>query len=275
MSNNNSLQILKNKFQAFPYHLVEPSPWPIVTSLSLLIVTVSAVMYFQGFPNGGKLLALGFILTAFGMILWFRDVIIEGTYLGNHTLEVQKGIEIGVVLFIVSEIFAFLSVFWGFFHSSLAPAIEIGGSWPPFGIEALDPFAIPLLNTVILLSSGAFITYSHHALIQGKRFDAINGAIWTIVLAIIFTALQAYEYSEASFTIADSVYGSCFFAATGLHGLHVIVGTLFILVGTLRIIFYQLTTNHHQGFEAAILYWHFVDVVWIFLFIAVYYWGGY
>jgi len=277
MQQNNSLIIsnLKNKFQAFPFHLVEPSPWPILTSFSLLIVTLSAVMYFHGFSNGGYFLMIGLILTTSGMILWFRDVIIEGTYLGNHTLEVQEGLKIGVVLFIVSEVFAFLSVFWAFFHSSLAPAIEIGGLWPPFGVEALDAFAIPLLNTVILLSSGAFITFSHHALIQGKRSFAINGAIWTIILAIIFTALQAYEYSEAGFTIADSVYGSCFFAATGLHGLHVIVGTLFILVGTLRIISYQLTANHHQGLEAAILYWHFVDVVWIFLFVAVYYWGGY
>lgn len=221
MNTNNSLNILdlKNKFQAFPFHLVEPSPWPILTSSSLLIVTFSAVMYFQGFSNGGKLLALGLILTTFGMILWFRDVIIEGAFLGNHSLEVVRGIKAGVALFIVSEIFAFLSVFWGFFHSSLAPAIEIGGQWPPFGIEAMDPFAIPLLNTIILLSSGAFITYSHHALIQGNRSAAINGSIYTIILAIIFTGLQAFEYSEAGFTIADSVYGSCFFAATGLHGL--------------------------------------------------------
>jgi len=266
--------INRNQYQYFPFHLVEPSPWPLLVSFSLLTMAIGAVMYMHGFPNGGSVLSLGFVLTASGMALWFRDVITEGTYLGSHTLEVQKGLTIGVLLFIVSEVFAFLSVFWAFFHSSLSPAIEIGGVWPPQGITALDPFAIPLLNTILLLSSGAFVTYSHHALIQGDRKGAIIGAAICITLAIVFTALQYYEYCEAGFTMADSVFGSAFFASTGLHGLHVIVGTIFLSVGFIRIINYHLTTNHHQGYEAAILYWHFVDVVWLFLFIAVYYWGG-
>jgi cytochrome c oxidase subunit 3 len=169
---------------------------------------------------------------------------------------------------------AFLSVFWAFFHSSLAPTIEIGGSWPPMGINTLDPFAVPLLNTILLLSSGAFITWAHHALIQENRAQAILGTFFTIILAIVFTALQAFEYSESSFSFADSVYGTVFYASTGLHGLHVIVGTLFISVAFFRMINYHLTSSHHFGFEASILYWHFVDVVWIFLFIAVYYWGS-
>nr|UEV87064.1 cytochrome c oxidase subunit 3 [Grifola frondosa] len=265
---------LRNFFQKFPYHLVEISPWPILVSFSLLTMAIGAVMYMQGYPNGGSLLTLGFILTTYGMALWFRDIIIEGTYLGCHTIQVQKGLTIGVVLFIISEVFAFLSVFWAFFHSSLSPAVELGCVWPPQGITALDPFAIPLLNTILLLSSGAFITYGHHSLIQGNRKDAILGTLLSIVLAIIFTCLQYYEYSEAAFTISDSIYGTTFYASTGLHGLHVIIGTIFILVGFLRIINYHLSSNHHQGFEAAILYWHFVDVVWLFLFIAVYYWGG-
>jgi len=158
------------------------------------------------------------------------------TYLGHHTIQVQKGLTIGVVLFIISEIFAFLSVFWAFFHSSLSPTIEIGGVWPPQGITPLDPFAIPLLNTILLLSSGAFVTYGHHALIQGNRRGAILGTLLTIIFAIIFTALQYYEYTESSFTMSDSVYGTVFYASTGLHGLHVIIGTLFILVGFIRII---------------------------------------
>jgi len=263
-----------NKFQHFPFHLVDPSPWPILLSFSLLNMAIGAVLSMHGFQNGGALLTLGFILTASGMILWFRDIITEGTFLGHHTKQVKTGLMIGVLLFIVSEVFAFLSIFWAFFHSSLSPAIEIGGSWPPLGITPLDPFAIPLLNTFLLLSSGAFITYGHHALIAGNRKGAIDGVFYCIILAVIFTALQYYEYSEAAFTMSDSVYGSAFFASTGLHGLHVIVGTIFILVGFFRIINYQLTNSHHQGFEASILYWHFVDVVWLFLFVAVYFWGG-
>jgi cytochrome c oxidase subunit 3 len=262
------------KFQHFPFHLVDPSPWPILLSFSLLNLTVGAVAFMHGFSYGGYILTLGFILTTYGMILWFRDVVIEASYLGHHTKEVKNGIMLGVLLFIVSEVFAFFSVFWAFFHSSLSPAIEIGGSWPPLGISPLDPFAIPLLNTFLLLSSGAFITYGHHALIAGNRRAAIDGVFITIILAVIFTALQYYEYSEAGFTMADGVYGSAFYASTGLHGFHVIIGTIFITVSLMRIINYQLTTKHHNGFESSILYWHFVDVVWLFLFVAVYYWGN-
>ena len=213
-------------------------------------------------------------LTGLGMLLWFRDIILEATYLGDHTTQVQKGLTIGVILFIVSEVFAFLSVFWAFFHSSLSPSIEIGGVWPPQGIEALSAFGIPLLNTFLLLSSGSTITYGHHALIKGDRKKAIIGGLLTIILALIFTALQYVEYFNASFTITDSVFGTTFYASTGLHGLHVIVGTIFIAVGFFRIVNYHLTNTHHIGYEASILYWHFVDVVWLFLFIAVYYWGG-
>ena len=169
---------------------------------------------------------------------------------------------------------AFFSVFWGFFHASLSPDVYVGSSWPPLGIDALDPFAIPLLNTLLLLSSGAFITYSHHALINGNRSGAIIGAFVTIVLALLFTGLQYYEYAEAGFTFADSIYGTVFFASTGLHGIHVIIGTIFISVSLVRLINYQLTTKHHNGFESSILYWHFVDVVWLFLFVAVYFWGN-
>ena len=257
-----------------PYHLVAQSPWPILVSFSLLSNTLSAVMYMHGYATSGILLILGFVLTTYGMILWFRDIIKEATYEGAHTKQVQNGLTIGFVLFIVSEAFAFLSIFWAYFHSALTPAIEIGGSWPPQGITALNPFAIPLLNTILLLSSGSFITYAHHAILQGYRKGAIEGTLVTNLLAIIFTALQYYEYSEAPFTITDSVFGSAFFASTGLHGLHVIVGTTFIAVCFIRIINYHFSTKHHVGFESSILYWHFVDVVWLFLFLAVYYWGS-
>ena len=162
------------------------------------------------------------------------------TYLGHHTEQVKRGLTIGFALFIISEIMAFLSVFWAYFHSSLAPAVEIGGVWPPLGISVLDAFAIPLLNTVLLLSSGAFITFAHHAVIKGNRRSAILGLILTLVFAIIFTGLQYYEYSEAGFTIADSIYGTLFFASTGLHGLLTIVPTKWIKLSICRVKKYQL-----------------------------------
>lgn len=260
------------KFQKFPYHLVESSPWPISVSYALLALATGTVMTFHGIVNSEIVFNIGFILTTYGIILWLRDVIIEGSFLGNHTKEVQKGLELGVILFIVSEGFAFLSIFWAFLHASLAPTIEIGAQWPPMGITPLNPFAIPLLNTVLLLSSGALITYGHHALILGDRKGTILGLFLTIVFALIFTALQYFEYQEASFTIADSVFGSAFFCSTGLHGFHVIVGTLFITWGFFRMIYYHFTRKHHVGLQFAILYWHFVDIVWLFLFVLVYYW---
>ena len=213
------ININRKQYQAFPFHLVSPSPWPILLSFTLLSLTIGAVMSMHGYPYGEYLLQLGFLLTVSGMALWFRDIICEATFLGDHTKEVKMGLTIGIILFIISELFAFLSVFWAFFHSSLSPAIEIGGSWPPQGITPLDPFAIPLLNTMLLLSSGAFVTYGHHALIKRDRKGAIIGTFFTIVLAIVFTALQYFEYKQASFTITDSVYGSAFYASTGLHGL--------------------------------------------------------
>ena len=264
----------RTAFQFHPYHLVDPSPWPLLTSFTLLTLTMSAAMYFNGYANGGTLLTMGFLATLFAMILWFRDVAAEGSFLGNHTFAVQKGLNLGVALFIVSEIFFFISIFWAYFHSALAPTVELGAHWPPAGIDPLNPFEIPLLNTIILLSSGATVTYAHHSLIQGNRKGTLLGIILTIVLALVFTGLQGLEYYEAPFTISDGAYGSTFFFATGFHGLHVIIGTLFIAVAFFRILSYHLTDHHHLGFESSILYWHFVDVVWLFLYVSIYWWGA-
>jgi cytochrome c oxidase subunit 3 len=228
----------------------------------------------HGFSHAGYILIFSFLALILSMSLWFRDVISEGTYLGNHTLAVQRGLNMGVALFIVSEALFFLAIFWTFFHSALSPTIELGTQWPPMGIEAINPFELPLLNTVILLSSGVTVTYAHHSLIQGNRSGALWGLIFTIVLAVIFTACQGIEYSVSSFTISDGAYGSCFFFGTGFHGLHVIIGTIFLLVGFWRMLAYHLTENHHLGLESGILYWHFVDVVWLFLYVSVYYWGS-
>jgi cytochrome c oxidase subunit 3 len=264
---------VRSSFQAHPFHLVSPSPWPVYTSVSLLALTMSGVLTMHSF-NTSFLLMFALISVILSMCLWFRDVISEGTYLGNHTLAVQKGLNMGVALFIVSEALFFLGIFWAYFHSSLSPTVELGAHWPPKGIEAINPFELPLLNTVILLSSGFTVTYAHHSLIQGNRKGVIYGLIFTIILAVIFTALQAIEYSVSSFSISDGTFGSCFYFGTGFHGLHVIIGTAFIATGFWRVLAYHSTDNHHLGLESSILYWHFVDVVWIFLFISIYYWGS-
>lgn len=195
------------------------------------------------------------------------------TYLGDHTYAVQRGINIGVGLFILSEALFFLAIFWAFFHSSISPSIELGAQWPPMGIQTINPFELPLFNTIILLSSGVTITYAHHSLIQGNRRGALYGSVFTILLAVVFTILQGVEYTVSSFTISDGVYGSCFYFGTGFHGLHVIIGTAFLAVGLWRLLAYHFTDHHHVGLESGILYWHFVDVVWLFLYICIYYWG--
>jgi len=228
----------------------------------------------HGFQYASNILLFAFISLVYSMSLWFRDIISEGTYLGNHTLAVQRGLNLGVALFIVSEALFFLAIFWAFFHSALSPTVELGAMWPPMGIESIDPFELPLINTVLLLASGFTVTYAHHFLINGKRGKALYGLLYTIILATIFTALQGVEYSVSTFTISDGAFGSCFYFGTGFHGLHVMIGTAFLAVGLWRVLAYHLTNNHHLGLEAGILYWHFVDVVWLFLFVSIYYWGS-
>nr|YP_010716001.1 cytochrome oxidase subunit III [Paraisaria gracilioides]WDE74399.1 cytochrome oxidase subunit III [Paraisaria gracilioides] len=266
--------IIRSNFQNHPFHLVSPSPWPIYTSISLFTLTVNAALSMHLFNNNYVYTYIALASVIISMTLWFRDIISEGTYLGNHTMAVQKGLNLGVHLFIISEALFFLAIFWAYFHSALTPVVELGAQWPPMGIQPVDPFELPLLNTVILLSSGATITYAHHSLIKGDRKGAIFGAIFTIKLALIFTCFQGIEYNVSSFTISDGVFGTCFFFGTGFHGFHVIIGTAFLAVGCFRCLVYQLTNHHHQGFESGILYWHFVDIVWLFLYASMYYWGS-
>jgi cytochrome c oxidase subunit 3 len=270
-SENSNSQI---SLPSHPFHIVDQSPWPIVLSAVLLSLTMSAVLTFHGYPMGNILLLLSFILLNWGMALWFKDIITEASYLGAHTEKVQKGISLGVALFIISEVFFFLSIFWAYFHLSLAPAIEIGSEWPPKGIEPVNASEVPTANTTLLLSSGSAVTVAHHSLVDRLINWANNGSVATIYMAILFTLLQGMEYFGVSYTITDSVFGSTFYMATGFHGLHVIIGTLFLLVGAIRIYSYQVTNTHHVGIESGILYWHFVDVVWLILFGAVYFWGG-
>nr|AND96281.1 cytochrome c oxidase subunit 3 [Onthophagus yukae] len=255
-----------------PFHLVDVSPWPLMGALSVMIMMTGIIKWFHFYKM--DLFMLGSLITLMIMYQWWRDVIREGTFQGLHTFQVTMGLRWGMILFITSEIFFFISFFWGFFHSSLSPSIEIGMMWPPKGITPFNPLQIPLLNTLILLTSGLTVTWAHHSLIENNYTQTLQSLIITVLLGIYFTILQAYEYIEAPFTIADSVYGSSFFMATGFHGIHVIVGTTFLAVCLFRHYNNHFSSIHHFGFEAAAWYWHFVDVVWLFLYITIYWWGS-
>jgi cytochrome c oxidase subunit 3 len=256
------------------FHLVNQSAWPILAALGALVLTFGATMYMHTYTLGIFILLLGLIHCLIVMYLWWLDVIYEGFVEGAHTSIVQRGLKGGMILFIVSEIMFFAAFFWAFFHSSLAPSIWIGGIWPPASILVFDPWGIPLLNTLILLVSGAAITMAHHYLILGQHTRVEESLLQTLSYAIGFLELQFYEYFNAPFDISDGIYGSTFFMTTGFHGFHVIIGTIFIFVCFLRLLFSQFTRDHHVGFEAAAWYWHFVDVVWLFVFVILYYWGG-
>nr|WNH38022.1 cytochrome c oxidase subunit III [Lythrypnus sp. AC-2023] len=259
-------------FTPHPYHLVEPSPWPLTGAAAGLLMTFGVAAWFH--LNFDTLAAFGVLIVLLTMYQWWRDVVRESTFQGLHSLAVQKGLRFGMVLFITSEVFFFLGFFWAFFHASLAPTPELGSYWPPSGVNPLDPFGVPLLNTAVLLSSGVTLTWSHHSLMEGKHKQATQALALTILLGIYFTILQAMEYLEAPFTIADGTYGAAFFVATGFHGLHVIIGTSILAVCLFRQTMCHFTTDHHFGFEAAAWYWHFVDVVWLFLYVTIYWWGS-
>ncbi len=271
------------------YHLVDPSPWPIVGTVAAgsLFFGLLLFMHPDFFGDGmeGALTSLGLWLIAPGVILlfvtfwfWWRDVIREAEFEGFHKPVVQLGMRYGMALFICSEVMFFAAFFWAFFDASLFPR-EVpydlpGGVWPPEGVVPFEPFGLPFMNTLILLMSGVTVTWAHHALIKGDRKNLVLGLAITILLGICFTALQAFEYSHAGFTFTGGVYGSTFFMATGFHGFHVIVGTCFLTVCFFRARAGHFKPEHHFGFEAAAWYWHFVDVVWLFLFVCVYWWGG-
>ena len=255
-----------------PYHLVDPSPWPIVGAFSALVMAIGAVMFMH--EGGPWILVAGLAMVLFTMAMWWRDVVREAQGGACHTPVVQLGLRYGMVLFIASEVMFFAAFFWAFFNASLFPTEALGGVWPPAGIESFDPWSLPLLNTVILLTSGVTVTWAHHALREGNREQLILGLLITVLLGLTFTGLQAVEYLEAPFSFREGIYPSTFFMATGFHGFHVIVGTIFLTVCLVRSIKGHFTPKQHFGFEAAAWYWHFVDVVWLFLFVAVYWWGG-
>lgn len=262
------------KWQNHPYHLTEQSVWPVVTSLSLFCLTSSAALYFHHFEGAYIFLLLSIYLVVSCIIFWTVDVSREGDLVGDHTSYVVKGLTLGFAMFVFTEVMFFFSLFWGYFHSALNPTIDIGAIWPPAEIDPINAYELPLLNTVLLLSSGGTLTYSHHKLIQGERIGAINGLFSTILLGFVFLICQYIEFKTASFTIVDSVYGSIFYMVTAFHGFHVIVGALMLTTCFIRMRKYCFTTQHHIGFESSTLYWHFVDVVWLIVLSSLYFWGS-
>jgi cytochrome c oxidase subunit III len=264
------------------YHLVQPSAWPIVGSVAAFMSAVGAIAYFQslkdapalfGVFSGPWLLLGGLGLMAITFIGWWRDVVNESVVNGDHTPVVKLHLRYGMILFIASEVMFFVAWFWAYFNAALFPASINLTDWPPPTTPTFDPWDIPLLNTLVLLTSGTTVTWAHHAIQTGDQKSAVNGLGLTILLGMLFTALQAYEYALAPFPFAGNIYGATFFMATGFHGFHVIVGTIFLIVCWFRARAGHFTPERHFGFEAAAWYWHFVDVVWLFLFASIYVWG--
>lgn len=270
------------------YHLVDPSPWPLLGAISGFVLAFGAVWYMHPDMFGESFAGLGpwkvlpgFLMVLYTMYVWWRDVIREA-HAGHHKPVVQLGLRYGMALFIASEVMFFAAFFWAYFDAALffdevgqyLRVEATGAVWPPEGIITFEAFDLPFMNTLILLLSGCTVTWAHHALREGHRDQVIQGLGLTVALGAIFTALQAYEYSHAAFGFTDGIYASTFYMATGFHGFHVIVGTIFLAVCLIRTIKGDFTPSQHFGFEAAAWYWHFVDVVWLFLFVCVYWWGG-
>ena len=266
--------------QNHDYHLVDPSPWPFVGAMSAFILAIGAIAAMHG--ASAIYVVPGTLGVIYTMISWWRDVVREAEYEGHHTKVVQLHLRYGMIMFIASEVMFFVAWFWAYFDASLftgeaiqyARVEHTGGVWPPEGIETFDPWHLPLINTLILLTSGTTVTWAHHSLIHGDRNGLKWGLISTIALGALFTCVQAYEYSHAAFGFSDNIYGATFFMATGFHGAHVLIGTIFLIVCLLRALAGHFKPDHHFGFEAAAWYWHFVDVVWLFLFVCIYVWGA-
>jgi cytochrome c oxidase subunit 3 len=258
------------------YHILPPSVWPLLTSVSVFVMLFGAVVWMDT-KTSPYMFLMGLAGVLYCMYAWWSEVIVEA-HQGDHTPVVTIGLRYGFIMFIMSEIMFFAAWFWSFFKHAMYPmgpqSPAVDGQFPPIGIETFDPWHLPLINTLILLCSGAAATWAHHALVhEDNREDVKNGLILAVLLGVLFTAFQAYEYSHAAFGLAGNIYGANFFMATGFHGFHVVIGTIFLFVCYLRVRKGHFTAERHIGFEAAAWYWHFVDVVWLFLFASIYVWG--
>lgn len=254
--------------------MVSESPWPLLCSIGALGLTFGFATYFHGYVGGLSLIELSLCHLIFCSGAWWRDVIREATIECYHTKKVLNGLALGMILFIVSEIMFFFAFFWSYFYFSFNPHFSLGCVWPPMYLTVLNPFEVPLLNTCLLLTSGASLTWCHHSIVYKDKSQAIIALLSTIFLGIIFTGWQIFEYQTAPFSMSDGVYGSIFYLTTGFHGFHVFVGTCFLCVCLYRLYFDHFTNEQHFGFEAAAWYWHFVDVVWLFLYLVFYIWGS-
>nr|YP_010510811.1 cytochrome c oxidase subunit III [Chortoglyphus arcuatus]UBQ34119.1 cytochrome c oxidase subunit III [Chortoglyphus arcuatus] len=257
------------KFNSF--HLVDLSPWPIFTSFSFLSFALGVIIMVRSFNCYPFLFSLFLLL--FSSFLWGRDVHREGCYEGSHNFEVTVGFKLGMIFFIISECFFFLGMFWAYLHLAEIPDVSIGGVWPPVGVSSFDPKGIPFLNTVLLVSSGISVTWTHHAMEEGDFKFSLVSLLVTVLLGSVFTMFQLLEYYVASFTFSCSSYSSVYFMGTGFHGLHVLIGSALLLICLFRFSYLLISPNHSVGFECSVWYWHFVDVVWFFLYLVFYWWG--
>ena len=270
---NNKLPISEIlRFEKQPYHIVENSPWPFIVSIMTLLNVLNLVLYMHRYRLELIPTIVPAIMFIYALSFWFHDIIIES--FSHHTIQVYKSLRLGFQLFIISEVMFFFAFFWAFFHLSTSPSIWIGAIWPPKGINVINPWALPLFNTILLLSSGVSLTLSHAALVSHDKRMTIHGLVITLLLAANFILCQVYEYKNAYFSIYSSAYGSTFYMMTGFHGFHVIVGFIFLTVALFRTASNHFSTTRHLGFEFAAWYWHFADVVRIFLRVCVYLWGS-
>tara|TARA_B100001989_G_scaffold252686_2_gene235670 strand:+ start:536 stop:1411 length:876 start_codon:yes stop_codon:yes gene_type:complete len=268
-----------------PYHLVRPSIWPFMGAMAGGLLAVGTLMYLheplsdikdgvqEGMEFGLNGIYVGLVAVLLVMFFWWKDVLFEAVTEKAHTPIAMIGMRYGMALFIASEVMFFVAFFWAYFNAAFFPTEYIGFVWPPETIHTIDPFDLPFLMTMILLLSGCTVTWAHHAILEGKNCEAIKALGITVFLGVFFLGFQVYEYMYAHFGFTDGIYASTFYMATGFHGFHVLVGTIFLFVCWLRTIKGHFTPEKHFGFEAAAWYWHFVDVVWLFLFVSIYWWG--
>lgn len=262
-----------------PYHLVRPSIWPLLSSFAGGLLAMGAIMYMHdttlfGTKVGYKGIVVGLLAILLCMFFWWKDIIFETVTEKVHNRITEIGLRYGMITFIASEVMFFVAFFWAFFNGAFYPTEAIGFKWPPESIEIIDPFGLPLLMTLILLLSGSTVTWAHHAILHGNQKDAVTALGLSVFLGTFFLAFQVYEYGHLKFGFSEGIYPSAFYMATGFHGFHVLVGTIFLAVCWIRAKRGHFTKKNHFGFEAAAWYWHFVDVVWLFLFVAVYVWGN-